>query len=336
MIVVYPMLTSESVNPTLLPGIIKAVEKYVIVYMTEDYVENVNSALKKGVKIAVTGVKVAADVALAGVGIAAAYKAAKAAGAIGRVKVKGKKIVFEAESSKSNKDREPSTKDKIDRAADSVEKALDSKVKRVDMPKHDAVSLEPTWVQVETEHGVKVIGIKVVPFKVTSTNGMIGLLMNDQALKGLSYFTNKASRTIMRVLIRAAKGLRIPGMRGRAVSGNAKEDIVWASSQYGKNMLVAFSQLDLEKDDIFSSPKAVKKLYKLGWASMIITDDVNKQVTFCMKQFGGICSTIGYPFIFSSLGKEIGQVYKDIEDAQRSAGPLRVPIDVNYFQMLEH
>ena len=41
-----------------------------------------------------------------------------------------------------------------------------------------------------------------------------------------------------------------------------------------------------------------------------------------MKQFGGVCSTIPYSFIFASLGREHGQVYKDMEEAQRSAGPF--------------
>ena len=41
-----------------------------------------------------------------------------------------------------------------------------------------------------------------------------------------------------------------------------------------------------------------------------------------MKELGGVCSTIPYSFIFSSLGKEHSQVYQDLEDAARSAGPF--------------
>ena len=55
---------------------------------------------------------------------------------------------------------------------------------------------------------------------------------------------------------------------------------------------------------------------------MIITDDVNKKATFCMKEFGGICSVVPYPFIYASLGKDHAKVYDDLEDVKRSASPF--------------
>ena len=87
-------------------------------------------------------------------------------------------------------------------------------------------------------------------------------------------------------------------------------------------MFVCFSKLDFDEEEMLSNPGMVQKLHKLGWASMVVTDDVNKEVTFCMKQFGGVCSKVPYSFIFASLGKEHHQVYQDIEDANRSAGPF--------------
>jgi len=319
MILVYPMLTSESVNPTLLPGLIKAVEKYIIIHNTDDVLKHMNSALSDVVKAGVTGA------VTAGASLAVAAAAAKIAS---KLRVKGKKFeLVEQTKVQTWAQKAGVTGQDIEDVGKSVGKSMEKAskeagIKGFEMPKYDSVSLEPTWVQVSTSMGAKLLGVKVIPFKVKSTTGMVGLLMSDRELKRMSLLANKMGRTAMRVLFRVARGLRIPGFKDKAITGNAKTDIVWATSQYGKNTFVCFSQLDLQQDDIFTSPQAVQKLHRLGWASLIITDDVNKQATFCMRQFGGVCSTIPYSFIFATLGKEHNQVYKDLEDAQRSAGPF--------------
>jgi len=332
MILVYPMLTSASVNPAILPGVIKAVEKYIIVNNIDDVLNHMNSAISN---MSRSGLKGAATV---GASVAVAFLTAKALEkAKNRIIVKGKKLELTTEQKKITikvgapnpmvKVDKTQTLKSVEKAGTSAEKSIQNIEKTVgitkfEFPKLDAVSLEPTWMQVSTHMGAKVLGVKVVPFKVESTKGMVGLLMSDKQLKKMNYFANKFSRIAMRVIFRVARGLKIPGIKDKPITGNPKTDIVWATSQYGKNTFVCFSQLDLEQDDAFSSPKAVQKLHKLGWASLIIADDVNKHATFCMKEFGGICSTIPYSFIFSSLGKEHSQVYKDIEDAARSAGPF--------------
>jgi len=329
MILVYPMLTSESVNPTILPGLIKAIEKYILIYNTDDILKHVNSNLSHIVQNAAKGI------VTVGAGLAVAALAKKVGDEAGEYlptfRMKGKKFelteqpktylkVQPQKTTTTGQDVEKGTKAAGKSAIKDLTKT--STITGFEMPKYDTVSLEPTWVQVTTGLGAKLIGVKVVPFKVKSTTGMVGLLMQDKELKKMDYLAQKMGRTVMRVVFRALRGLKIPGFKDKAISGNAQADIVWATSQYGKNAFVCFSQLDLEKDDIFTSPQAVQKLHKLGWASLIVTDDVNKQATFCMKQFGGICSTIPYSFIFASLGKEHAQVYKDIEDAARSAGPF--------------
>jgi len=328
MILVYPMLTSASVNPNILPGLIKAIEKYIIIHNTDDVLQNFNSTLKDIIRAGVTGAVVT------GASLAVAAAAGKASS---RLRVKSGKFELTEQEMPMVPSTSSMTKDIIKQAGITtktvkhVEKDIqqqikniekDSGVTRFEMPRYDAVSLEPTWVQVHTNQGAKLIGIKIVPFKVTSTTGMVGLLLSDRELKKMSYLSNKLGRTVMRVIFRFMRGLKIPGIKDKPITGNPKTDIVWATSQYGKNTFVCLSQLDLEQDEAFTSPPVVQRLHKLGWASLIVTDDVNKQATFCMRQFGGICSTIPYAFIFSSLGREHGQVYKDIEDAQRSAGPF--------------
>jgi len=324
MILIYPMLTSESVNSTLLPGIIKAIEKYIIIHETDEVLSYINNALGDVVRAGVGGlVTVGAGVAAAA--IAQKMKDKNVPGTQTpkfRIKKTGK-VLKMTEQKKGNK---PPPKSPVERGLDKTAQdvgnaAKGASVKRIDMPSRDTVSLEPTWVQVQTGMGVKLVGVKVIPYKVQSTTGMVGLLMNDAQLRKMDYMTTKMARIASRVFHRAMRGVN-PFSKGKAISGDAKKDIVLAKSQYGKNAFVCMSKLDIEKDDVFTSPKAIQRLHSLGWTSMIVTDDVNKQATFCMKEFGGVCSTLPYSFIFASLGKDHSQVYKDLEDAARSAGPF--------------
>ncbi len=317
MILVYPMLTSASVNPTILPGLIKSIENYIVIYNTNEMLSHFNTVLADVVKAGVTGAVTA--------GASAAVAAAIAGKAKSRIIVKGKRLELKEQIRTSSKYKEPPTgTEKIATAAGkAIERAGErATVKDFKVDTRTVVSLEPTWVQVNTSSGTKVVGVKVVAFKVTSTTNMVGLLMSDKELRGMDLMAEKFGRSVIRMIFRGMRGLRIPGFKDKPITGNPKTDVVWATSQYGKNAFICLSRLDLEDEQTFASPTVVQRLHQLGWASLIFTDDVNKQATFCMKQFGGVCSTIPYSFIFASLGREHGQVYKDMEEAQRSAGPF--------------
>ena len=60
----------------------------------------------------------------------------------------------------------------------------------------------------------------------------------------------------------------------------------------------------------------------MGWNSFLAADDVNKRVIFCMKQFHGLCSTVPYRLVYSSLGKEHHRAYEEMEDIKKSASPF--------------
>lgn len=326
MILVYPMLTSSSVNPTVLPGLIKTVEKYIIIHNMDDVLRNINSSIARGVIGTAKGIAGTAATAAVAAGVSA-YIHSKTS----RIVKQGNELVLKEQKLKQTQipnqpglTKKQYAQDVGQSVSGAIQKSQTSTgmIKDFDMPKYDTVSLEPTWVKINTDSGAKLLGVKVVPFKVKSTTGMVGLLMNDSQLKKMETLANKFGRTVARVFFRAMRGIRMPGFSGKALSGDPKKDILWATTQYGKNMFVCLSQLDIEADDMFTSPQAVQRLHKLGWASLIITDDVNKQATFCMKEFGGICSVIPYSNMYASLGKEQHQVYKDLEDAQRSAGPF--------------
>ena len=153
---------------------------------------------------------------------------------------------------------------------------------------------------------------------------MVALLLNDASLKTLSALTVKYGRIMIRILTRAWKAIKktLPGIQTSPVTGNAKNDIVWANTEYKNNMFICLSQLDLDQYNFQANPNVMNKLKQLGWVSMIFADDVNKRATFCMQEFGGVCSIIPYGHIFSSFSRDHSKVYQDLEDAKKSTGPF--------------
>lgn len=312
MIVIYPMLTSESVSPNVLPGLIKAVEKYVLIYNTDE-VLRAGSGASAG-QIISTGAQVVATAAM----------------------LAGKDNTLETGESISEApqlpppSQKPGWRDKAIKGAQIAQDVADAMPKkqhdpgiRLDFPRGEAVSLEPTYIQVTTKKkGLQILGVKVIPFKVKSGENMAKIMMQDQKLRKLDYLQQKYARMVARIFFRIMRKPYISTIKDKVISGDPKQDVLYANTRYGQNMFVCLSQMDLRSDDTFSSPATVQRLHKLGWASFIVTDDVTRRATFCMKEFGGMCSVVPYNFLYSSLGKEHAKVYEDLEDIKRTSGPF--------------
>lgn len=316
MIVVYPMLISQSVSPNVLPGLAKAVEKYILLYNT-DAVLRAASATSAGRLLSFSG-KLAAGAAATAAGILVAKAMDKM--------FKEDTLVEQEESpTKDDNLKLPKPTPKPTRTAPVVPIRSGSGIKpSLDIPgRGETVSLEPTWMSITTEKkGLQVLGVKVVPFQVKSTDNLVDLISNDAQLKGLDQLLTKYGRSITRVFVRIAQKLKIPGIKGGTVTGDPKKDVIYAHTKFKKDIFVCMTQLDLQASNITSTPAGVQKLHKLGWASFIVMDDVNKHATFCMKQFGGVCSVVPYNFMFASFGKELNKAYEDLEDLRRSSGPF--------------
>jgi hypothetical protein len=303
------MLISSSVSANAIPGLTKAVEKYILVYNIDSVLRAANLGVGKIVKA--TGQAVSVGIKL-GSGGALSMK-------------ESLQPLIE-----QDEDYQP-----IKKGQSGGKKGGGIEIKtapshgpapRLEIPKEtsNAVSLEPTWIHITTERkGLQILGVKVVPFRVQSTENIINTIMSDQRLKGLDYLTTKYSRVGLRVMMKFLRTIRIPMIKDKALTGDPKFDLLWGGTQYGSDMFVALSKLDLDgAEDVFSKPGVVRRIHKLGWASLIITDDVNKRATFCMKEFGGVCSVVPYQFIYSSLGKDHAKVYEDLEDVKRTASPF--------------
>jgi len=315
MIVVYPMLTSSNVNPNILPGLAKAIEKYSLIYNTDDILKVVNGNLATVLKYSVP------------VAVAAGSFYIKSGGMDdikGFMKKVGKRVGkwTEGEILEEMKKNEEEPSLDLSKIRPPIKGPGPSKL---DIPKSfpESLSLEPTWMQLQTDlKGLQLLGVKVVPFVVNSTDSIMDLMLKDANLKLWTYQTKKLLRKVPRFLFRFVRALRIPSIRDRALTGNPKTDFIYGSTGYGRNMFIALSNLDIEQSSLFSDPNAMRRLYKLGWTSIIITDDVNKNATFCMKEFGGVCSQIPFGYIMASQGKGQSEVFKDLEDVKRSAGPF--------------
>lgn len=308
MIVIYPMLTSPSVSPNVLPGIIKSIEKYILVY-NADEVLRLASGSSAG-KIISTGAEIVGRAA----GLSDGKKHKRDLGSI-------LSEAFPGYPQESTKQQGTQGKGKVSISVG--DKGGSGPKPSLDLPRGDAISLEPTWLQVTTaKKGMQILGVKVIPFRIKSGESVATMIAHDQKLKNLSYLSTKYGRAISRVFYRLLQKLRIPMIKDKALSGDPQRDIVYASSKYRDNLILCLSQLDLENEEIFNTPRGVQKLHKLGWVSFAIADDVNRKVTFCMKEFGGVCSVVPYPFMFSSLGREHSKVYEDLEDIKRTSGPF--------------
>jgi len=331
MIIVYPMLISENVNKDIIPGLAKSIEKYILVYNTDSLVKQVNNSAKKLIKVGAKGAF------QAGLGVATILAANKLKNMT--LRQKGSKLTVESvdinEQDKdvqraalkyaANKKQQSFQQQTAKDTSDKIDKSLSLKggVSKINTPKMDQLSLEPTWINIDTDSGAKLLGVKVVPYTV-KTDSMVALLLNDSSLKTLSAVSKKYGRMILRVLFRVWRGIKkvLPGIHQSSITGDAKNDIVWANTEYKKDLFICLSQLDLDQADFKSNPGVMSKLNQLGWASMIFADDVNKRATFCMKEFGGVCSLLPYSHMYASFGKEHGQVYSDLQDAQKSTGPF--------------
>jgi hypothetical protein len=232
------------------------------------------------------------------------------------------------EKPKGEKPKGATPKQKMDvelfkKQLDIVAQDLNNYVK-VNVPRFDsAVSVEPTYVQVDRPFfGSTIVGVKVIPFQVKSDRRLIELISHDRVSYGLERILASTKRSAVSLFHGALNKLKVPFLSGGTVTGDVRKDILYASSAHWKNTFVILNYMDLASDEFTNSPEGIRKLHSMGWSSLIFADDVNKRAIFCMKEYNGLCSTVTYPYLFSSLGGEHAKVYKDLEDVKASASPI--------------
>jgi len=307
------MLTDQSVSQNILPGVCKSLEKFILVYELD--------AIMKitGWKVLEIGGKIAGSM----IGTAAFLS-----------KTKNESELLEAEpmypipplkGEVINRDRGDRKKSAVDNIFGTIKSIKDLNTTEVNMPNDsNSLSLEPTYLTVTTSAGTRIIGIKVIPFPVKTKEGytLADLLTADASLNYLDSLLYKISRKAIRAFWALCRAARvIPFLSDRVLSGDPEKDILWASSFHKRYVycLLNYSDMDTE---FFRNAGGIHKLHGVGWNSIILADDVNKRAVFCMEEFHGLCSSVPYQFIYSSLGKEHSKIYDNLEDLKRSASPF--------------
>jgi hypothetical protein len=225
------------------------------------------------------------------------------------------------------KDQRDAERHALDMAPDT---GKDSSV-RLDMFNSESISLEPTWMKVDQfdANGNKmsgVIGVKVVPYAVKSDAQLGQLLMYDKQVKGMQRMAilmgRRMTSTLYNIWMKAWTKLPFTG-RSTTVTGDPRKDILLKrniiSSGGAQEIFVLANQAELS-DNFYSSAGGMKSLQKMGWGSMVIADDVNRRVAFCMKELQGLCSIMPYTMLYQTFSQ--AKVYEDIEDAKRNASSI--------------
>lgn len=282
MIIVYPMLVSSNVQSHVLPGVAKVLEKYTLTYQLNDIIQNAQK-LTKGKRLKRTGamLKLGEDVDV---------------------------NLDEAKGDPMSSPQPP------------YERPGEKASVKVDMPSFNTLSLEPTWIKIDTHIGTSMVGIKVVPFPVSSDVNLISAITSDFYKKWFPAKITGLGRSVVRVLYAALRKTPVIRKWSPSVSGNPK-DIIFSKTSHASNIFLVINSMDIGSD-FFERTNKIKQLYNLGWSSFVVTDDVNKKAFFCMKEFRGMCSAVQYNFMYTSIGNEHGKVFNDLEDVRKSSSPF--------------
>jgi hypothetical protein len=354
MIVIYPLIVSKTVNPDVLPGVCKALEKYILVYKQDKLFDTVNKELVKKAKS-----KAGKEQRRKGGKKAITIIKSKAAGMFRLENVVIEEVLEGKFKGKmpglgdDDEDRDKTTTTKkptyekpkttvIAKGPDIIVppqiKAIPPRKETIMIGKSpaDTLTVEPTYIQIHVEDsGSQILGIKVVPFIIQNDTSLIQLMMNDKNRSSFAANIHIQSRKLLRFMYRIANslwnktigpalgwtGMVGSDLYGGSLSGNWKKDIILGLTDYKKDLFIMLNNVDLRKDFTLDA-SSVKKLYSMGWSSFIINDDVNTRTVFCMKEFKGMCSITNHAYLYASISREVGTAFKDIEDIKRSSGPL--------------
>lgn len=342
MIIVWPLIVSKTVNPNILPGVCKALEKYIYVHELDRVIEAANTNIKENRK------KSDRYTFIKAVGGALRLESTDV-DPFNYIEEKDKQTTqtFDVDPNtgartatsvqvRDNPPERDTYKDQYDtaKAKDDYRKFAGEapNIGRVDS---SAINTEPTWNTVYDQQGrTSAIGVKVVPFIIQNEQSLIRLMTSDRYRSALSRDLHVQARWLLKLMHRVANktwkatigtflswtGFVSKDLESGTITQNWKNDIILQNTTFKDQMFVLLNKMDLE-DDFLHSAQGVKKLFSLGWTSFVVADDMNKVVNFCMKTYKGMCSMVNYGFLYSD-SRSHHQVYKDIDEISSRSGPL--------------
>jgi|GEM_PF-2611427 len=326
MIVMFPMLTSTTISNDTFPYICKVLEKFVLLYRRE---------------------AIASRLSLTN-------KASYAASAISGVATAGRKILRQGEEfdgegeplleyrGKRNGDGDDDDDDqptlfepKMSPATAKAYKGLkgvstnlkavinmnkgEDKSFEFNSPRLESLALEPTWVElVHPNIGTIVLGVKVLPFPVSSEFNLLYYLSNDMSSNAMMGELLSRWRKYVRMAWTVLRTIPVVGgYLKKGITGDPQQDIIYASTTFKHNVFCMVNYNDAISQMI-RNPGTLRKMYKLGWNSLVFADDINRRGIFCMNEFQGLCSTIPYSVMGASFGKDYKEVFQSLEDVKKA------------------
>jgi len=331
MIVVYPLLIDDSISKNIIPGICKSLERFILIYQMDEVSKVIGSKiLTIGGSLAATAFDVKRMVAKTKTSESKLLEDMADKKRLSNTEKDYWSDKNKREQEKHNQEVEKGkmdfNKNLVTTATDLMRNVKDLRTTQFNFAKESpTISLEPTWVNVTTGTGSKIIGIKVIPFPVKkeSNSSLASLLTAESSLSFFHTLIFSAARKVIRMFWALCRGIRIlPFLSDRTLTGNPEKDILWASTYHKRNVYCLINFSDIVNDEFFKNAGGIHKLHKVGWNSFLAADDVNKRILFCMKEFHGLCHEVPYSFVYSSLGSEHHKVYNDLEDIKKAASPF--------------
>jgi len=300
MIVMYPMLVSTTVSGDTLPAISKVLEKFILLYRMESISSRLSYLDKAGVVAGIFGA------AKTGTTLLTLGKEHDKTGELLGEQSKGLKPVLKTAGN----------------IAVQVSTGGEKRGLHFEVPKRESLSLEPTYVEMQhPKIGTIIIGVKVLPFTVSSEYNLLYYLSHDMSSNWLESELKSRWRRYGRIAWTILRALKFPIVGSpfrRSVSGDPQKDIAYASTVFKHNVFCLINFND-SVSEMIKNPGTLRKMYKLGWNSLVFADDINRRSVFCMQEFQGLCSTIPYSVMGASFGKEYQDVFRNMEEVRKSS-----------------
>jgi len=341
MIVVWPLITSKTVNPNILPGVCKSLEKYIYIHQIDAVLEAARASIAKKNRKSSINIKIKKYLGRRVLKLESIENGETIEEYLNEA---GKKTSSSSSPSKKTSSSNSPSKKGTSYGLSSggggggsssySPPPVTNEAPKFGKVDQSLISSEPTWNHVTDQEGnTTAIGVKVVPFVIQNEQSLIKLMTLDRYRKGLDKNLHYEARRILRLIQKIGNfawkataglfswtGLIDSDLVKGTITQDWKNDIILQNTTFKKNMFIMLNKIDL-KDDFTQSAGGVKGLFKLGWSSFIIADEISKTVSFCMNTYKGMCSQLNYSFIYADSRSQ-AQVYRDLEDVKAASGPL--------------
>lgn len=192
------------------------------------------------------------------------------------------------------------------------------------MENFDSFGIEATYANLNINNINIVVGIKCIFFPVDSKDPFIELLLSDIHSSDLRNALVSRVRAAKRFFIRVFDKIPILNKfisRGGSIEGKVYKDVILEKSIYEDEVWVCFNSTEIEKSGIEQKGKVPGKLFKLGWKSIIICDDISSTASFCLQQNRGICYKVPYTYLFAGE-RDKYKLYTDVKDLKQKSSPF--------------